>query len=186
MARVHFEIVSKSPTENPSKYRYQVTGYSLLINQRHDDNPIRYCVVSNGLTTELLEWDRETPVLVLQFRDFDPGDAHFAELRSAMAYEAFNQEQAVKDVRPDYRRPTIREIITAFELAHNVIWKKEKYGPTTAFYELAKLLFVKLRQDRHIHEVVSQGAQLRHDDFYFTVDWIKHQPTTNPVSGQRN
>ncbi len=177
-------VDAKSPAENPSSYRYQVTGYSLLINQRYDDNPIRYCVVSNGLATELLEWDREAPVLVLQFQDFDPGDARLAELRSAIAYEAFNQAQAVKSVKPEYRRPTIREIISAFGTAHDTIWKKEKYGPTKAFYELAKLLFVKLRQDRCIHEIVEQGRPPQQDDFYFTTDWIRRQPTANPVSEQ--
>ena len=177
-------IDAKSPNETPSNYRYQVTGYSLLLNQRHEDNPIRYCIVTNGLTTELLEWDREAPTLVLQFMDFDTGNERFASLRAATAYEAFNQVQAVKGVRPQYHRPTIRQIVSAFETAHNTIWKKEKYGPTKAFYELAKLLFVKLRQDRRIHEIVMSGAQPGHDDFYFTTDWIDHQPTPNPVSGQ--
>ena len=177
-------VDAKSPKESPSKYRYQVTGYSLLINQRYDDNPIRYCVVSNGFSTELLEWDRNAPVLVLQFQDFDLGDTRLAELRSSIAYEAFNQEQAVRNVKPEYRRPTIREIISVFETAHQTIWKKEKYGPTKAFYELAKVLFVKLRHDRHIHEIVNEKSGVKRDDFYFTVEWISNQPTANPVSDQ--
>ena len=175
-------VDAKSSEETPSKFRYQVTGYSLLINQRYEDNPIRYCVVSNGFITELLEWDREAPVLVLRFQHFDSGDARWAELRSAIAYEAFNQEYAVREIKPEYRRPTIREIITTFEAAHITIWKKEKYGPTKAFYELAKLLFVKLRQDRRIHENVEQGRTIQLNDFYFTTDWISQQPTPNPVS----
>lgn len=177
-------IDAKSPDENPSKYRYQVTGYSLLINQRHEDNPIRYCVVSNGFVTELLEWDRQAPILVLRFQHFDTGDAQLAEFRSAIAYKTFNQEHAVKEIKPDYRRPTIREIITAFEAVHNVIRKKEKYGPTKAFYELAKLLFVKLRQDRRIHDIVAEKRPVQADDFYFTADWVNRQPTANPVATQ--
>ena len=175
-------VDAKSPDEDPSAFRYQVTGYSLLINQRHEDNPVRFCVVSNGILTELLEWDREQPVQTLRFQHFDSGDPRLAELRSTISYETFNQENAVKRVRPQYRRPTIREIILAFEDAHNTIWKKDKYGPTKAFYELTKLLFVKLRQDRRIHEIVSRGDSVQEDDFYFTTDWIDHQPTQNPVS----
>ncbi len=175
-------VDAKSPEEKPSNYRYQVTGYSLLINQRYEDNPIRYCVVSNGFVTELLEWDIEAPVLVLRFQHFDPGDTRLAEFRSAIAYEAFNQEYAVKEVKPEYRRPTISEIIMAFEASHITIWKKEKYGPTKAFYELAKLIFVKFRQDRRIHDIIERGESVQLDDFYFTAEWINRQPTENPVS----
>ena len=175
-------IDAKSPTENPSDFRYQVSGYSLLINQRYDKNPVRYCVVTNALNTELLQWDRGEPELVLRFMDFDPGDSQFANLRAAISYEVFNQEQAVRGVRPQYRRPTIAEIVTAFENAHKMIWKKDKYGPTKAFYELAKLLFVKLRQDRRIHEVIGSGEVPKREDFYFTVEWIDLQPTPNPVA----
>ena len=87
-------------------------------------------------------------------------------------------------MRPQYHRPTIGQIVAAFETAHNTIWKKEKYGPTKAFYELAKVLFVKLRQDRLIHEIVARREQPNHDDFFFTTDWIQRQPTSNPVSEQ--
>ena len=173
---------AKHPREDPGSFRYQVSGYSLLINQRYPDNPIRYCMVTNGLVTELLEWDREAPVLSLRFEDFEPGDAKFAELRSAVAYEVFNQKEAIREFRPQFRRPTIREIISAFETAHNTIWKKEKYAPTKAFYELAKILFVKLRQDRRVHDRIAETQPLSMADFYFTVDWIKQQPTPNPVS----
>ena len=177
-------IDAKSPDENPSNYRYQVTGYSLLINQHYDVNPIRYCVVSNGLVTELLEWDREAPVQILHFQHFESGDVQLAEFRSAIAYRVFNQEQAVKEVLPEYRRPTINEIIDVFEAAHNTIWKKEKYGPTKAFYELVKLLFVKLRHDRHIRDIVEDHGKLSKDHFYFTANWVERQPTANPISDQ--
>ena len=139
-------------------------------------------MVTNGLVTELLEWDREAPVLSLRFEDFEPGDAKFAELRSAVAYEVFNQKEAIREFRPQFRRPTIREIVSAFEVAHNTIWKKEKYAPTKAFYELAKVLFVKLRQDRRVHDRIAEAQPLSIADFYFTVDWIVQQPTPNPVS----
>jgi len=175
-------VDAKSPEEAPSDYHYQASGYALLINQRYPDNPVRYCLLSNGFTSELYPWDRNTPLLVMRFDDFSSGDTKLAELRAAIAYEAFNQEEAVKDVQPYYRRPTISEVVTAFEVAHNLIWKKEKSPPTKAFYELAKLLFVKLRQDRKIHELISSGQVPTVEDFYFTVDWVERQPMHNPVS----
>ena len=175
-------IDAKNPDRDPSNYRYQVSGYALLINQRFDDNPIRYCLVSNAFKTELLQWDRGEPELVLRFNNFDSGDSQFANLRAVISYQVFNQEQAVRSVRPQYRRPTIAEIVSAFEKAHDIIRKKEKYGPTKAFYELTKLLFVKLRQDREIHDTIRDGHIPQSHQFYFTVEWIESQPTVSPVN----
>ena len=175
-------IDAKHPSRDPSNYRHQVTGYALLINQRYDNNPIRYCVVSNAFKTELLQWDRGEPELVLRFNNFDSGDSQYANLRAAISYQVFNQEQAVQSVRPQYRRPTIAEIVSVFEKTHDIIRKREKYGPTKAFYELTKLLFVKLRQDREIHDIIRDGRIPQSHQFYFTVEWIETQPTTNPVN----
>ena len=175
-------IDAKHPNEDPSNYRYQVSGYALMINQRYDDNPIRYCVVSNAFKTELLQWDRDEPELVLRFNNFDSGDSQYANLRAAISYQIFNQERAVRAVRPQYRRPTISEIVSAFGKAHDIIRKKEKYGPTKAFYELTKLLFVKLRQDREIHDIIRDGRTPQSHHFYFTVEWIETQPTISPIS----
>ena len=175
-------IDAKSPGEEPADYRYQVSGYALLINQRYDDNPVRYCVVSNALKTELLRWDRDEPELTLRFNNFDVGDSLFATFRSAISYQSFNQEQAVRAVRPEYRKPTITEVVVAFEKAHEVIRNREKYGPTKAFYELTKLLFVKLRQDQGIHDIIRKGETPQSNQFYFTVEWIESQPTVNPVN----
>ena len=173
---------AKHPDRDPSNYRYQVSGYALLINQRFDSNPIRYCLVSNALKTELLQWDRGEPELVLRFNNFDTGDSQFADLRAAISYQVFNQEQAVRSVRPQYHRPTIAEVVFAFEKAHDIIRKKEKYGPTKAFYELTKLLFVKLRQDQGINDAIKNGLTPHPNLFYFTVDWVMSQPTVNPVN----
>lgn len=175
-------IDAKHPNQDPRRYRYQVSGYALLINQRFDDNPVRYCIVTNALKTELLKWDIGEPELDLRFSNFDSGDSQFANLRAAVSYQVFNQELAVRSVRPQYRRPTIAEIVTAFEKAHNIIRKKQKYGPTRAFYELTKLLFVKLRQDQEIHDIIKDGNTPQSHHFYFTVEWIESQPTDSPVN----
>ena len=175
-------IDAKSPKEDPTDYRYQVSGYALLINQRYDDNPIRYCVVSNAFKTELLRWDRDAPELTLRFNNFDVGDSLFATFRAAISYQSFNQEQAIQTVRPEYRKPTITEVVLAFEKAHDVIRIREKCGPTKAFYELTKLLFVKLRQDQGIHDIIREGGTPQGNQFYFTVEWIENQPTVNPVN----
>ena len=147
-----------------------------------ESNPLRYCVVSNALKTELLQWDRGEPDLFLRFNNFDTGDPQFADLRAVISYQTFNQEQAVQSVRPQYHRPAISEVVRAFEKAHDIIRNREKYGPTKAFYELTKLLFVKLRQDQGIHDAIRDGLTPQHNQFYFTAEWIENQPTVNPVN----
>ncbi len=175
-------IDAKHPDEDPSNYRYQVSGYALLINQRFEDNPIRYCLITNAFKTELLRWDRSEPDQVLRFNNFESGDSLFADLRATLSYQVFNQERAVRSVHPEYHRPSVSDIVRAFEKAHEIIRKKEKYGPTKAFYELTKLLFVKLRQDREIHDIINDGRTPEQRHFYFTVEWIESQPTVNPIN----
>ena len=48
------------------------------------------------------------------------------------------------------RRPEIDEIRKVFARCHYIIWKAEKISPQAAFVEFAKLLFVKLWEDRAI------------------------------------
>lgn len=177
-------IDAKSPKIKPSTYRYQVTGYALLINQRHDDNPVQFCVLSNGLLTELLQWDASNPLLTLRHNEFESGNLRFAELRSQIGYSSLNEQAAVQRVRPQFRRPSIAQIIGIFAKAHDIIWKKEKIAPTKAFYELAKLLFVKLRQDKAIVKKINDGEHLEDSDFHFSARWIAQNESyrSNPVA----
>lgn len=182
--RPRLVIEAKHPSEQPSRYRYQVTGYALAINQRHDDNPLTLCIVTNGLSTELLRWDLSDPVSTLEFIDFNVGSDRLEDLLHVAGYHQVSSEEPLRIARPDYHRPSIDETVAAFAAAHQVIWKRDKLGPTRAFYELAKILFVKLRQDQRVHGLLSTGGSPTTNDFHFTREWIDRQPTDNPISDQ--
>ena len=182
--RVVFD--AKSPNETPENYRYQVAGYALGLNSRFSgENPIRLVVVSNGITTVVWPWDDAKPILQLQFSDFDPDNTKFIQLRSLLSYDATAISEAVKDVF-EFRRPPMAELLSTFDAAHQLIWKKEKLGPTDAFYEFTKLIFVKLREDQRISRKISYGEPVGLADFNFSTHWIAEQQDRgiddNPVA----
>src|SRR6056297_3640675 len=64
-------IDAKATREDLDEYIYQVSSYSLLINQNFkNENPIRFSILSNGITTKIYNWDENKPLLTLNFEDF--------------------------------------------------------------------------------------------------------------------
>src|SRR5699024_10218384 len=80
--------------------------------------------------------------------------------------------------------PSLTELSGIFKACHNLIWKKEKINPTDAFYEFSKLFFVKLEQDKKLHEnYLDKGKILKKEHVALSEDWIKKQSEfdKNPV-----
>jgi type I restriction enzyme M protein len=177
---------AKSPSEKPADYHYQVSGYALGLNQRHDaKNPVRFAIVSNGLLTLVYPWDSDKPRLRLTFQDFEEDNLAFIELRSLLSYGALDLVQATEDVF-EFRRPDMNRLVRIFDECHDLIWKKQKISPTDAFYEFAKLMFVKLREDHRLASLVASGKKPTVSDFNFSVAWIEEQAAKgvdeNPVA----
>jgi type I restriction enzyme M protein len=168
-------VDAKSPQEDCTKYLYQVSGYALYLNQQYpDSNPVRYVVLTNGLQFYVYPWDSATPLMYLRFADFDRQGEKLLELRSNLSFGVFDQVKATKDVY-DYRRPALGTLIATFTRCHNMIWKKEKLPPADAFYEFAKIMFVKIREDQRIHDIIDSGKKPAKEDFFFSTHWIESQ-----------
>ena len=45
-------------------------------------NPVRYFVLSNGKTTSVYEWDKDEPILSLDFSDFTWGNPKLEHLKA--------------------------------------------------------------------------------------------------------
>ena len=166
---------SKHPDENPESFRYQVAGYALLINERYsDENPVRYVATTNGLRFTVWPWDDNEPLISLSFDDFRNDHPKYTQLRSLLAYGSLDVERVTGPVFR-FQRPDLNELTAVFKECHYIIWKKEKLGPTDAFYEFAKLVFVKLREDRRITEKINDGDIPTLQDFNFSVPWIEQQ-----------
>lgn len=179
-------IEAKSPSESIDDYHYQVGGYAFRINQQHAaDNPARFVMVVNGHQLAVWHWDEMEPAVRLNFDQFQYDDPIFIELKSLVGYSAIHVARATESVF-EFRRPRIDELRKVLAESHNVIWKKEAHGPTDAFYEFAKLIFVKLREDQRLSRLISEGNQLTPSDFPFSNHWLSEQvrvgASDNPLS----
>lgn len=179
-------IDAKSPDLTPQRYLYQASGYALTLNQQHgSNNPVRFVILSNGHKTFVYPWDQSKPCLELAFSDFEEDNARFIQLRSLLTYGALEVVEATEEVF-EFRPPDLPWLMKMFDECHNLIWRKEKCGPTDAFYEFTKIMFVKMREDHRIANMITSGRQPRAADFTFSVSWIREQEDRgvdeNPVA----
>ena len=86
----------------------------------------------------------------------------------------------------EFVRPGLNDLIRTLHDCHQLIWKKDKLGPTDAFYEFSKLIFVKLREDQKIVKMIEDDEQPNEWDFRFSTGWIEQQAaggvSENPIA----
>ncbi len=186
-------IDAKSTKERIENYTYQCAGYSLEINKKYEDRPLRYYMLTNGLLTRVYVWDQEEAVLSLRFKDFVDGNSKYEAIKKLLlANNARNGWTITPSTRIKVialKRPAMDVVKRAFLRCHRIIWKAEKMSPQAAFEEFAKILFVKLWEDRRLRDdsalmaMISKGEPLPIDKVRFTKHWIKEQEAnnTNPL-----
>ena len=84
-------------------------------------------------------------------------------------------ERTALDSEADVEALVYNDLIRVFGDCHNIIRKKEALGPTDAFYEFAKLMFIKLREDNRIAALIADGTMPQARDFNFSSAWIQDQ-----------
>ncbi len=192
--RPRWLIDAKSTTENIEDYTYQGAGYALGVNRRFKDSPLRFYMLTNGLLTRVYKWDQDDAVLSLRFADFVEGNARYEALRRLLG--AADVREGWEPLAPAVpsrvlRRPNLDEVKRAFLRCHRIIWKAEKMSPQAAFLEFAKLLFVKLWEDRRLRDdpellaLISRGDPVPQKHVRFSSQWIEEQEENdpNPVAG---
>ena len=175
-------------------YTYQGAGYALGVNRRFDENPLRFYMLTNGLLTRIYRWDGPDAVLSLRFADFADGNPKFEALKELLSAESVRQgweetETSSSQNKVVLRRPSLDEVQKSFLKCHKIIWKAEKMSPQAAFLEFAKLLFVKLWEDRKLRDDapllarISNGVGIPADRIRFSTRWINEQEPndSNPV-----
>ena len=144
-----------------------MSAYALSINQKYPDkNPVRYVVLTNGIVFIVYPWDNELPIFYLRFEDFQRDNERWLNLRSNLSYSAFKQVSLTKNIFK-FERPELSLLIKTFNDLHDLIRKKDSKGPTDAFYELSKIMFIKIREDDKIHAILKTGAFPKKEDFIF-------------------
>lgn len=75
-------------------------------------------------------------------------------------------------------KPTMEEVKRVFKSCHDLIWKAEKMNPQPAFVEFIKIMFVKLLEDRKLHDDATLGPlivankPIPKDRLVFSAAWI--------------
>ena len=192
-------IDAKGVNEDLDKWIEQCSGYCLALNRKYQNqNPVRYFMLSNGTTTILYEWDKDEPLISLDFSDFDLGNRKYEHLKSIISERTVATSSATSlKAEPStfkFKRPTISQAKLRFVSCHKVIWKSEGYAPGPAFFAFVKLMFVKLWADRnirrnsateHLFQDDVDEVKLPKDVVIFSEHWIKQrnkEGAANPIN----
>jgi len=188
-------VDAKGTDESLEDWIEQCSGYCLALNRKfQDSDPVRYFIVSNGRTTALYEWNKDTPILTLDFTDFVIGNPKFEHLKTIVGIQTIAKSKPIPlTLEPaDFRfiRPTMERARHLFATCHNVIWK-EGYGPGPAFLAFVKLMFVKLWADKNLRENPDIGPlfisglseiRLPRSSVTFSKEWIERREAEGAVN----
>lgn len=179
-----FLIDAKDPNEEIDGYLYQISGYALSLNQKFEDvKPVKICILTNGIISKVYKWDSNKPLLELAFQDFIDGNEKFQKLKSLLDKNTLTKRKKLDATTNEFefKQLPIEQLDSLFRACHNLIWKKDKLKPTSAFYEFTKLFFVKLAEDKRIHIL---GKKPEKKDYRFSVEWIENleDATTSPIN----
>ncbi len=187
-------IDAKAINVDIKNYEYQCRGYCLSLNLRYtEEKPTQYFMLSNGRVTSLYRWDQENAILTLDFQDFVDENPKYLELKNIMSKKNILQGISTKSIAQnifEFSRPDVRDLEGIFTACHNLIWKKEKIGPTEAFYKFAKIMFIKLNHDKRLRNdpelkaLILSNKPLPSDEVVFSLNWIEKREkegVKNPV-----
>jgi len=187
--RPRWLLDAKAPDQRIDEYTYQCAGYALLVNRKYAERPCKYYVLSNGLLTRVYVWDQEQPVLSLRFADFMDSNTKYQALRRLLSAGAARKgwpNGAAARVGHLLQRPTMDAVKRAFLRCHRIIWKSEKMSPQAAFVAFAKLLFVKLWEDRRLRDepayvaAIAQAEPLPAEAVRYSMRWVQQQEKDDP------
>lgn len=192
-------IDAKAPNESLEKWIEQCSGYCLALNRKFpNNNPVLYFILSNGKTTELFKWDKDIPILTLNFNDFEWGNPKLLRLKQLL-----NPKFLVRNVQSItiptiqktflFIRPSPERAKQLFATCHRTIWKSEGSGPAPAFMEFVKIMFIKLWADRNLRnnelcreefKTGNSNIKLPSAAIIFSVEWIENREdegARNPI-----
>jgi len=153
--------------------------------------PEQYCVGVNGHRVIVKHYDSDVALHSLFFADFIDGNLAFTAFRQALSREVLAVSPAGGKPATDFEFRSVApiELPAIFEACHRSIWKAEKRSPASAFYEFAKVMFVKIDEDRRLHEYLkanrinTSSGNVPRDAVRFSTEWIEQMETStdNPI-----
>jgi type I restriction enzyme M protein len=166
-------IEAKHPEKDINEFIQEAQDYAIIVNRGYiGSNPIKYCLITNGIKTQLVLTDQTKPILELTFDDFLNNNEKYKKLKEYINYNSLKNINNLENIF-EFNIPKIDILNGIFQICHKIIWKKHKVAPKTAFYEFTKLLFIKLNEDRIINNKIRKGEIVKKCDFKFSLDYIK-------------
>jgi type I restriction enzyme M protein len=179
--RVRWICEAKGPEESLDDWVGQCTNYCLELNRGHQDNPVEYFMLTNGVTTRLYRWDQAEFLAEANFHHFVDGNQCYGRMRALL--DPMSLRRAAESApgggkRLVLRRRTVSDLNTDFAWAHRLIYRRENLSYTAAFMEFVKLIFLKLLSDRRVHDsphVVDEDGQVSvpAEEVRFSRQWIE-------------
>ncbi len=181
-------IDAKSPKENIDSWKEQCAHYCLIM--RRNGIKVKYFLLTNGISTKLYEWDKDTAILSLKFDDFFQGNPKYESLYNIICHANISKKKNRDNDKEKIKLNKIskEEAQKLFSSCHKLIWSQEKRSPNSAFIEFVKLIFVKLYNDKRIHDKYSSTNKdfilVPKEENIFSVNWIesRESETNNPIN----
>lgn len=195
-SRKHDKPVLVIDAKHPSEPAHSGVGdakmyASVIRRQLVEPKPEQYCIGVNGHQVIVKHYDSDAPLFVLAFTDCVDGNSKFETFRRALSLQTLAAAQVLgTDTMPfQFRTVAPVELPAIFEACHRAIWKAEKRSPASAFYEFAKVMFVKIDEDRRLRERLTlrgwdpSSGKVPSEDVRFSVRWIEQleESTDNPI-----
>ena len=171
---------AKSPKESLETWESQCSSYCLEINRLFDYNPVTQFVLTNGIETRVYKWDKKKAILILSFSDLVDSSHTFLCLhkllsRESTKHSAKSAKEEIDKQDFDLKEITLDELQDKFQRMHRIIWQSEKKGPSAAFEELMKIVFVKIEKDRQLRKILGKGSKPKYRDVIFSTHWVVSQ-----------
>ena len=155
--------------------------------------PDQYCIGVNGHRLVVKHYDSDTPLHELSHTDFVDGNPRFGALREMLKRESLAAQVIAQNDTQAFEFRTVKpiELPSIFETCHKKIWKAEKRSPASAFYEFAKLMFIKIDEDKRLRDKLAvrqvedmPSGYVPRGAVRFSVHWITEmeETTDNPVN----
>ena len=166
-------VDAKHPDESAERGVLDAQLYASIL-RRHISapKPDQLCVGCNGHKLLVRHYDSDATLHSLDFDDMQDGNTRFSAFVSALSRSALSHPTS-PPVTYDFEYRTVEpaELPAIFEACHRSIWKAEKRSPASAFYEFAKVMFVKIDEDRRLRETLNSHS----------IDWTSGQVPTKFV-----
>jgi type I restriction enzyme M protein len=180
-------IDAKNPEEKAEEGITDAQLYVSVIRRKlNTPKPEQYCVGINGLRFIMKHFESDRTELELSFSDFQDGNGKFERLKRDFSIDTLKERLKPLPEVFDFVKPELNAIKSIFETCHKLIWKIEKRSPSSAFYEFAKIMFIKLNEDKklrekeHLKKKIGAREPLPKDEVVFSSQWIRNEERTDP------